>query len=122
MDNLKIEQFKDSKVFIVEIKGGMDPFIFNRIQEFFDERPENEKVRILGVFKDFEDFDEIKNFVQGISLDISKIKKLEKYAMVSDKRWFEKILKLEGKLIPGIPFKYFSISNREGAMEWLQEN
>jgi hypothetical protein len=35
----------------------------------------------------FEDFESMKTFVQGIAIHNSKVTRLEKYAVVSNKRW-----------------------------------
>jgi hypothetical protein len=77
------------------------------------------KVKLLGLFEAFEDFDSVKKFVQGIEIDNSKITKLEKYTAGSNKRWLEQVLEFEIKLAPKIPFKFFESVNKQKAIDWL---
>jgi hypothetical protein len=47
----------------------------------------SKKVKLLFLFEVFEDFESMKTFVQGIAIHNSKVTRLEKYAVVSNKRW-----------------------------------
>jgi hypothetical protein len=97
----------------------MGPEIFPQLQEYFGKKPESEKIKLLGLFEAFEDFESVKNFVQGIEIDNSKVTRLEKYAVVSNKRWLEQVLEFENKLVPKIPFKFFKSGNKQKAIDWL---
>jgi|GEM_PF-5809120 hypothetical protein len=116
---MDITNYKSTNLYIVNVTKNTGPEVLLELQAFFKETPASQKIKLLGLFEEFEDFESVKNFVQGIQIDNSKIKRLEKYAVVSNKRWFEHVLEFENKLVPKIPFKFFKSGNKEKAIDWL---
>ena len=51
----------------------------------------------------------------------SLIKKFERAAVLSDKKWVRKLSELEGCLIPSIDIKAFALDEKEHAENWLNE-
>ncbi|SMF19863.1 SpoIIAA-like [Alteromonadaceae bacterium Bs31] len=47
------------------------------------------------------------------------IGKFKKAAMLTDKKWLQKVSEIEGMLIPGLQIKAFSSEERAAAEEWL---
>lgn len=47
------------------------------------------------------------------------IGKFKKAAILTDKKWLQKVSELEGMLIPGIQIKAFSTEEKSSAEEWL---
>jgi hypothetical protein len=116
---MQIDQYKDSNLYIVTVTREMGPEIFPQLQEYFGKKPESEKIKLLGLFEEFEDFEAVKKFVQGIIIDRSSVKRLVKYGVVSNKRWFAQVLEFEEKLVPNIPFKFFKSGQQQKAISWL---
>lgn len=49
----------------------------------------------------------------------SLIGKFKKAAIVTDKKWLQKVSEIEGMLIPGLQIKAFSTEEKFAAEEWL---
>lgn len=47
------------------------------------------------------------------------IKKFERIAVLSDKKWLQKISEIEGKFFPGLDIKAFDFKDLERAEAWL---
>lgn len=47
------------------------------------------------------------------------IGKFDKAAILTDKKWLQKVSELEGLLIPGLQIKAFSSSEKTAAEQWL---
>ncbi len=116
---MDIKQYENTNLFIVNVTKDTGPEIFSELLAFFENTPESKKVKLLGLFEEFEDFESVKKFVQGMQIDNSKIKRLAKYAVVSNKRWFEHVLEFENKLVPNIAFKFFKSGQKQSAIDWL---
>jgi len=116
---MDIRQYENTNIYIVNVTKDTGPEVFQELQVFFNKALVSKKVKLLGLFEVFEDFESVKKFVQGIEIDNSKITKLEKYAVVSNKRWLEQVLEFENKLVPKIPFKFFKSGNKQKAIDWL---
>lgn len=116
---MDIKQYLDTNLYIINVTKYTGPEVFSELQAFFENTPESQKVKLLGLFEEFEDFESLKKFVQGIQIDNSKVKRLVKYAVVSNKRWFEQVLEFENKLVPNIEFKFFKSGSKQSAIDWL---
>ena len=116
---MEINPYKDTNLYIVEVRKSDGPKVFAEVFEFFTKNWESEKVKLLGVFEEFEEFESVKYFVETMQVDHTKIKRLEKYAALSNARWLEQVLEFERKLVPNIPFKFFKSGNKKKAIDWL---
>ena len=47
------------------------------------------------------------------------IKRFDRAAVLSDKKWLQKVSELEGSLIPGLEIKAFDLDQQEEAEAWL---
>lgn len=47
------------------------------------------------------------------------IRKFKKAAIVTDKKWLQKVSEIEGLLIPGLEIKAFASDDKPAAEEWL---
>ena len=71
--------------------------VFDEVNAFFSTNLDFEKIRLLGIFEEFEDFESVKQFVQHMQVDHSKVTRLEKYAAISNQRWLAQVLEFENK-------------------------
>ncbi len=79
-----------------------------------------EKVNLLAVFKNFDGFDSFKTFLKGLKVDFESLGHVNKYAIVSDKEWIEKILTAEDKIFQSVALKYFPLEKEQEAVAWLK--
>jgi hypothetical protein len=116
---MKIEQYKKTNLYIVEVENKDATEVFDEINTFFSSNWNFERIRLLGIFEEFEDFESVKQFVQRMQVDHSKIERLEKYAAISNQRWFAQVLEFENKLVPKVPFRFFKSGKKQKAIDWL---
>lgn len=50
------------------------------------------------------------------------IKKFDRAAVLSDKRWVRRASKIEGALIPGLTIKAFELAEKDQAEAWLAQS
>ncbi len=79
------------------------------------------KVDLLAEIKEFDGFENIGSFFKSIQADISALAHVNKYAILTDKGWIEKLAKAENFIVPGIHIQTFHLDQREEAMKWLKE-
>lgn len=96
------------------------------IQKFFtaiDEKANDEgKVKLLGEIEEIGGIEDLKAFFDVIKTKFKTIKALEKYAIVGDMDWLEKISGVVDFIIPNIPIKVFKTSERDEALVWLLQD
>ena len=49
------------------------------------------------------------------------MKRIDKIAMLVDKKWIQKVADLEGTLFPGLDIKGFDLDQSDDAEAWLAE-
>lgn len=116
---MNIEQIRGTNIFTFTINEEVDLAGLKELHKILTERAE--KVRFLGIFKDFEGFDDFKTFIEAIKVDFAAFSKLEKYAIVSDKSWIETMAKMVDFITPGLPIKAFKAGEQDAALTWLKE-
>jgi len=78
-------------------------------------------LKVLGVIKEFDGFEGIEAFIEGIKIDFLQSGKIKKYALLTNKNWLERLGQLGDILTPGLPVKILDLDKREEAMKWLKE-
>ncbi len=81
---------------------------------------EHGKIRILAELVDFEGWS-VGAMWEECKLAYHHLKDIERMAVVGDKAW-EKGLTLFTKPFVGAKLKYFDVSDRQAAIDWVQEN
>ena len=119
---MEIKQYKDTNLYTVEVSNDDSATVFAEVIDFFDRIHKRDKIKLLGIFEDFEDFESVKQFVESMQVNHEKVKRLEKYAALSNARWLEQVLEFERKLVPNVPFKFFKSGNQQKAIDWLLED
>ncbi|MCI5083724.1 MAG: STAS/SEC14 domain-containing protein [Saprospiraceae bacterium] len=117
---LNIEHIRGTNIYTFVIDDEMDLPGMKTLHKILTE--EKDKVRFMAILKDFEGFDSFKAVIEGIRVDFAAFGKLEKYAIVTDKGWVEKLEKVGNFLSPGIDLKVFKMAEQDIAMEWLKED
>ena len=116
---MNIEQIRGTNIYTFTINEEVDLAGLKELHKILVERAE--KVRFLGIFKDFEGFDDFKTFMEAVKVDFAAFSKLEKYAIISDKSWIESLAKMADYITPNLPIKAFRMGEQEEALVWLKE-
>ena len=59
--------------------------------------------------------------LSGLKADFSALKKVTKYAILTDKKWVANIAEMEGKIFKKMDIKTFTLSEEHVAMDWLKK-
>ena len=92
--------------------------VVSRIKETADQRG---KIRLLGEVKSLDGITNITGVFKNFGHQLGLIRQVEKYAIMTDKKWLSTLADIEGFFIPNMDIKTFSLSEPERAMQWLQE-
>ncbi|HZJ20004.1 MAG TPA: STAS/SEC14 domain-containing protein [Pricia sp.] len=77
-------------------------------------------MNLLATFTDFDGFENFDSFLEGLKVDFAAFGNIEKYAIVTDKKWMQQMAKVESALLPGITMKGFDLGEKEKALAWLK--
>jgi vacuolar-type H+-ATPase subunit C/Vma6 len=79
------------------------------------------KTNLLAYIEHFDGFDSFKTLTEGLKVDYASFGNIDKFAIVSDKKWIKNIAEIESKILPGITMKGFDEGEKDKAMAWLQD-
>lgn len=118
---IDLQKLNGTDIYSYKINGEIDKKSMNEFNQFFKEQTENDdKLKILGEIKNFNGFEDFNAFIEGLKVDFLASGKIKKYALLTDKVWFESIGKIGDLLTPGLPVKIFDLDEKENAIAWLK--
>ncbi|WP_077297550.1 STAS/SEC14 domain-containing protein [Virgibacillus pantothenticus] len=101
----------------IEIQGKVEKEDLHHFEEFFMmKRQEHSKVNILLSIENMEGVS-LKGALEDLKMT-QHLKDIHKMAVVSDKKWVEMGVKLEG-LLPETELKHFAPEDKSQAQRWL---
>ena len=80
------------------------------------------KIRLLGIIKSLDGITNISGVFKDFGHQLGLIRQVEKYAIMTDKKWLSTVANIEGFFVPNMDVKTFSLDQRERAMQWLGES
>lgn len=78
------------------------------------------KVRLYGEIVEIGGWKDFKTFLSNLRAKLSTFGKLEKYAIVTDKRWLENLEGIADFITPHMDVKTFETKEQEEALAWLK--
>lgn len=117
-----VGQIEGTDIHTFTINGKMDELGMSAIYNILKNKTGDSKIKLLAIIEDFDGFDNVKTLFQGLKVDLAAIGNIEKYAMVTDKKWIKKMEKVGDFLTPGMPMKVFPLSETAKAVAWLKES
>lgn len=109
----------DNDVFEVELDHDkLDHSSMSALYEILD-RKSKEKINLIVVLRSFPALENLKTFVKGIQVDLKAIGKIGKYALVTDKKWIDKISGVADFLTPGMEVKTYKLNELNDARKWV---
>jgi hypothetical protein len=114
--------FDDENIVGFRLDGEIDEAGVQRVaEEIVAKSAVSGKVRIYGEINNIEGWNNLKAFFTNIQIKFKALGKIEKYAVVSDKKWLENWEKVAEFITPFTDVKLFKTTEREAAIAWLQQ-
>lgn len=108
----------------LEFSGKIDSEGMRQILEGFDAKLEGmQNVRMLYRIEDFQmpTLGAMMVKLGELPSLLKLMKRIDKIAMLVDKKWIQKVADLEGTLFPGLDIKGFDLDQSDDAEAWLAE-
>ena len=94
----------------------------NLTQSFEEFESRGQKVKLLGVLNDVPTPKNIDSVREIFGMKVSALEVIEKYAVLSEKKWINDWVPIGNFFTPTIPIKTFAMDNRQAAIDWLNED
>jgi len=120
LSKMDIKQIKGTQIYSFTIDGKIDEGGMTALYNILRDKSRVGKINLLGIYKDFDGFDSFKAFIQGLKVDFGAIGNMEKFAIITEKKWVHKLAEIESKLLPGITIKGFEENEETQALSWLK--
>jgi len=120
LSKMDLQKIKGTNIYSFTLGGNIDEGGMTALYNILKDKSRKDKINLLAIYKDFDGFDSFKAFIEGIKLDFAAIGNIEKYAILTDKKWVRTLAEAEGKILPGITMKGFSLDEKDEALAWLK--
>jgi hypothetical protein len=120
LSKMDLQKIKGTNIYSFTLDGKIDEGGMTALYNILKDKSRNGKINLLAIYKDFDGFDSFKAFIEGIKLDFAAIGNIEKYAILTDKKWVKTLAEVESKILPGITMKGFSLDEEDKALAWLK--
>lgn len=120
-DRIQIEHVPDTDVYAFTIDGKVDEQGLVQMHKLIKEKAqEKEKIRLLGILKDFDGFEHVRSLLKGFQLDLAAIGNVQRYAVLTDEKWVERMVQIGDWLPLGTDMRAFRHEERTEAIDWLE--
>lgn len=90
--------------------------------DFLEGIPDEKKIKVLGIYKGFPSLESFKTFTETAKLKSKALRKIAKYAIVTDSDFIEFVAPIGNFFTPKIPVKQFDMNEKQEATDWLQKD
>lgn len=116
---LTILELDADNVVAIGLNGKISTEQFDQVAALVEEKLQrHEKIRIYAEIISFGGMS-INTFFKDMKLALRHWKRFDKEAVVTDKKWLQKVSEIGGKLFPGIDVRVFSTTEAETARQWV---
>jgi len=117
---LTILELDADNVVAVGLDGKISTEQFDRVATLVEDKLQrHDKIRMYVEVISFGGMS-IAAFFKDMKLALHHWKRFDKEAVVTDKKWLQKLSKMGGKLFPGIDVRAFPSMEAEMARQWVQ--
>lgn len=116
LSKMDITDIKGTNIYTFTIDGKIDEGGMTAIYNVLKDKSRDGKINLLARYKDFTGFDSFKAFTEGLKLDFASFGNMEKFAIVTDKKWVRILAEAESKIIPNTTMKGFSLNEKDKAL------
>ena len=122
LSKLDIKNIKGTNIYSFTIDGKIDEGGMTALYNILKNKKHEGKINLLATYKDFDGFDSFRAFTEGLKVDFGALGNVEKYAIVTDRKWVHKLAEIESKILSGISMKGFALDEADKALEWIKSN
>ena len=117
-------QKTDNQIFTFVIDGDMEQADIDQALNEIKQQAQSGKLRLLGEIRrvDDVDFDNLSGFFRSANEKFKFIGDIAKYAIVTDLDWLRTLAPVGNFLTPGLPIRVFARSEKQQAIDWLNES
>jgi len=119
---LNLKKIENYNIYSFEVSDDITEKDMHEFMELLETKASNNKIKLLGIFKEFPGFENFKAFNETMKLKSKALNAIEKYALLTDKSWLEALLPIGNMLTPNITMKSFKLNERTEAIEWLDDD
>jgi len=119
---LNLKKIENYDIYSFEISGDISEKEMHEFMELLETKASDNKIKLLGIFKEFPGFENFKAFNETLKLKSKAFNAIEKYAILTDKSWLEALLPIGNMLTPNLPLKSFKLNEQIEAIEWLDDD
>lgn len=119
LTGVDIEKINDNSYTISLNNKRVDHASMAALNSILDNLDTGEKINLLIYFEEFPSIESFRTFYEGLKVDLKALRRLNKYAVVTDGKWINSYAKIGDFLTPGIDVKAFTTVNMQEAKEWL---
>ena len=120
---IEIIPFDEPNVVGFRLDGKIDDDGYDQaVAEIEQALEKNDKISIYAEVEKFGGMS-LEKFFENFKVKFGFFRELdrfEKEAIVSDKQWLERMIKLSDKLFPSVEVRYFSFENKADALAWVK--
>ena len=120
LSKMEVEQLKGANIYSFKIDGKIDEAGMTALYGILKDKSREGKINLLATFTDFDGFENFGAFLEGLKVDFAAFGNMEKFAILTNKKWVMKLARLESAILPGISMKGFELHERENALVWLK--
>ena len=119
---IELISFEEPNIVGFRLDGKIDEESFDKAVAAIEEvLANNERIRIYAEVKSLGGMS-LETFFENLKFKSQLFRQLEKFekeAIVSDRGWIEKLVKVSDKLFPSVDVKYFGFDEKEEALAWI---
>jgi len=119
---INLKKIENYDIYSFEVSDDISEKEMHEFMELLETKASDNKIKLLGIFKEFPGFENFKAFNETMKLKSKALNTIEKYAILTDKSWVEALLPIGNMLTPNIPMKSFKLDERTEAIEWLDDD
>jgi len=119
---MELQKIENTDIYEFRSTGKLTEQDAKRLSQSFKEFKERgQTIKLLGIIDKMPLPEDISSFDAVFSLKTSSINVVEKYAILTDKKWLDKSVVIGNFFTPSIPLKTFDKRNRNEAIDWLKK-
>lgn len=121
---MTLQNYDDSRILAFKLDGKIEEDDVEKFTEAFKSKTQKGKVHLLGEIDSMGGFEDLEAFTETIKMKgsaLSDMDKIDKYAIITDKAWMEKLISIGNFLTPNLPIRLFHQDEKQLAINWLQQ-
>ncbi|MEQ9443913.1 MAG: STAS/SEC14 domain-containing protein [Cyclobacteriaceae bacterium] len=122
---ITIQNYDDPKILGFTLEGELREEEIEKFTKAFEDKSQQGTFHLLGEIENIGGFEDMEAFSETIKMKTEALKdidKIDKYAVVTDKKWMENLASVGGFFIPGISLRFFDKDEKPLAIQWLKQS